>query len=102
MVKVVTSATFDRWPHKLKDRRAVARVLIRIDLLTAGNPGDVKPVGRGDITGQSIGFYACEDGASTRVTNADGSVSTSVTASKQAVQVAQLPSTPLPALPPTP
>lgn len=47
MVKVVTSATFDRWPHKLKDRRAVARVLFRIDLLTAGNPGDVKPVGRG-------------------------------------------------------
>lgn len=47
MVEVVTSATFDRWLRKLKDRRAAARVLIRIDRLAAGNPGDVKPVGRG-------------------------------------------------------
>ena len=47
MVEVVTSATFDRWLRKLKDRRAAARVLTRIDRLAAGNPGDVKPVGRG-------------------------------------------------------
>lgn len=47
MVEVVTSATFDRWLRKLKDRRAAARVLVRIDRLAAGNPGDVKPVGRG-------------------------------------------------------
>lgn len=47
MVEVVTSATFDRWLRKLKDRRAAARVLIRIDRLAAGNPGDAKPVGRG-------------------------------------------------------
>lgn len=33
--------------RKLKDRRAAARVLVRIDRLTAGNPGDVKPVGHG-------------------------------------------------------
>jgi putative addiction module killer protein len=47
VVEVVTSATFDRWLRKLKDRRAAARVLIRIDRLAAGNPGDVKPVGKG-------------------------------------------------------
>jgi putative addiction module killer protein len=47
VVEVVTSATFDRWLRKLKDRRAAARVLIRIDRLAAGNPGDVKPVGQG-------------------------------------------------------
>ena len=47
MVEVVKSATFDRWLRKLKDRRAAARVLIRIDRLAAGNPGDVKPVGEG-------------------------------------------------------
>jgi putative addiction module killer protein len=45
--KVVRSETFDRWLRKLKDRRAVARVLVRIDRLAAGNPGDVKPVGEG-------------------------------------------------------
>ena len=47
MVEVVKSATFDRWLRKLKDRRAAARVLIRIDRLAAGNPGDVRPVGEG-------------------------------------------------------
>lgn len=47
MVEIVTSATFDRWMRKLKDRRAAARVLVRIDRLAAGNPGDVKPVGHG-------------------------------------------------------
>jgi putative addiction module killer protein len=47
MVEVVKSATFDRWIRKLKDRRAAARVLIRIDRLISGNPGDVKPIGHG-------------------------------------------------------
>lgn len=47
MVEVFTSGKFDQWLRKLKDRRAAARVLTRIDRLAAGNPGDVKPVGRG-------------------------------------------------------
>ncbi len=47
MVEVVKSATFDRWLRKLRDRSAVARVLVRIDRLSMGNPGDVKPVGHG-------------------------------------------------------
>jgi putative addiction module killer protein len=47
VVRVVKSATFDRWLRKLKDRRAAARVLVRIDRLVAGNPGDVKPIGKG-------------------------------------------------------
>lgn len=46
MVEVVRSATFDRWLRKLKDRRAVGRILVRIDRLAAGNPGDAKPVGQ--------------------------------------------------------
>ena len=44
---MVRSDTFDRWLRKLKDRRAAARVLVRIDRLVGGNPGDVKPVGEG-------------------------------------------------------
>lgn len=47
MVEVVKSAAFDRWLRKLRDRRAAARVLVRIDRLIAGNPGDVRPVGAG-------------------------------------------------------
>lgn len=47
MVEVALGETFDRWLRKLKDRRAVARVQVRIDRLAAGKPGDVKPVGSG-------------------------------------------------------
>lgn len=47
MIDVVKSATFDRWLRTLKDRRAAARVQVRIDRLAAGNPGDVRPVGNG-------------------------------------------------------
>ena len=47
MVEVIRSATFDRWLARLKDQRAAARVLVRINRLAAGNPGDVKPVGQG-------------------------------------------------------
>lgn len=38
---------FDRWLRKLKDRRAAARILVRIDRLALGNPGDVRSVGGG-------------------------------------------------------
>ena len=47
MIEVVKSATVDRWLRTLKDRRAAARVQVRIDRLAAGNPGDVRPVGNG-------------------------------------------------------
>jgi putative addiction module killer protein len=32
---------------RLKDRRAIARITIRIDRLASGNAGDVRPVGEG-------------------------------------------------------
>lgn len=47
MVEVLTTDDFDRWLRKLKDRQARLRILERIDRLTHGNPGDVKPVGQG-------------------------------------------------------
>lgn len=47
MVEVLTTDDFDSWLRKLKDRHARLRILERIDRLTHGSPGDVKPVGRG-------------------------------------------------------
>ena len=47
MVEVLRTAIFDRWLGRLKDRRAVARILVRIDRLALGHPGDVKSVGGG-------------------------------------------------------
>jgi putative addiction module killer protein len=38
---------FSRWLGDLRDIRARAKVLARIDRLSLGNPGDVAPVGDG-------------------------------------------------------
>ena len=47
MSDVVKSATFDRWLAGLRDIRGRAIVLVRIERLAAGNPGDWKAVGGG-------------------------------------------------------
>jgi putative addiction module killer protein len=47
MLVILKSKTFDTWFSKLRDRRARARIAVRIDRLALGNPGDVKPVGSG-------------------------------------------------------
>jgi len=47
MVEVRKTETFVKWLDALKDIRARARILVRIERLAAGNPGDVKPVGGG-------------------------------------------------------
>lgn len=38
---------FSEWLRNLRDRRAKAKILARIDRLALGNPGDVAPVGGG-------------------------------------------------------
>ena len=38
---------FAKWINGLRDVKARARILVRIERLAAGNPGDVKPVGEG-------------------------------------------------------
>ena len=47
MVELFKTTEFDEWLRALRDRRAVARIVARIDRLASGNPGDVKPVGKG-------------------------------------------------------
>ena len=46
-VEVRKTEHFTQWIDGLHDIRARARILVRIERLTARNPGDVKPVGRG-------------------------------------------------------
>jgi len=38
---------FAGWFQSLRDKRARARILVRIDRLMLGNPGDARPVGDG-------------------------------------------------------
>jgi putative addiction module killer protein len=47
MVQVLKSDVFAKWIDGLKDRRAAARVIVRIERLARGNSGDIKPVGSG-------------------------------------------------------
>ena len=47
MKSILTTAIFDKWLAKLKDRQAIARVHARIDRAEDGNFGDCSPVGEG-------------------------------------------------------
>jgi putative addiction module killer protein len=47
MMEIQLSATFTRWLRSLRDARARARIVARIDRMAAGNVGDAKPVGGG-------------------------------------------------------
>ncbi len=47
MIEVRTTNAFLAWLRKLRDVRALARIQVRIDRLSLGNPGDVRPVGDG-------------------------------------------------------
>jgi putative addiction module killer protein len=47
MIVVRQTEVFASWLRNLRDRRAVARILVRIDRLSLGNAGDARPVGEG-------------------------------------------------------
>ncbi|MBL6955745.1 MAG: type II toxin-antitoxin system RelE/ParE family toxin [Chlorobium phaeobacteroides] len=47
MVEIRKTENFAKWLDGLRDVRVRARILVRIERLSAGNPGDVKTVGEG-------------------------------------------------------
>ena len=47
MIEIRKTEDYTRWLDGLRDIRARARVLARVERLATGNPGDVKPVGEG-------------------------------------------------------
>ena len=47
MFELRKTEVYAKWLDSLRDARARARVLARVERLAAGNPGDVKPVGEG-------------------------------------------------------
>jgi putative addiction module killer protein len=47
MIDVRKTEEFEDWLVALRDHKAVAKILARIERLALGNPGDVKPVGEG-------------------------------------------------------
>ncbi|MGB6064113.1 MAG: type II toxin-antitoxin system RelE/ParE family toxin [Desulfomonilaceae bacterium] len=47
MIEVRQTEVYRKWFAELRDRRARARIDVRIRRLSLGNPGDVKSVGEG-------------------------------------------------------
>jgi len=47
MIEIRKTEIFAKWLDGLHDIHARARILVRIERLAAGNPGDVKPAGEG-------------------------------------------------------
>ena len=47
MVEIRQTVVYARWFNSLRDRKARARIDVRIRRLSLGNPGDVKAVGEG-------------------------------------------------------
>ena len=47
MIEVKKTEAYTKWLDDLRDITARARVLVRVERLIEGNPGDVKPVGEG-------------------------------------------------------
>jgi putative addiction module killer protein len=46
-IEIRQTETFVEWFNGLRDRQARARITARIRRLSLGNPGDVRPVGKG-------------------------------------------------------
>ena len=60
MIEMRKTARYAEWLDDLRDIQARARVLVRVERLAAGNPGDVRSVGEGvsscgSITAPAIG-----------------------------------------------
>ena len=47
MIELRKTEAYAKWLDSLRDQRGRARVLVRVERLAAGNPGDVRPVGEG-------------------------------------------------------
>ena len=65
--EIVSTDNFNKWLRKLRDRQAALAVASRITRVSAGNFGDVKPVGGGVsemriFAGKGLRIYFCMKG----------------------------------------
>jgi len=67
VITVCQTGVYSNWFRKLRDERARFRIIARIRLLSLGNFGDVKPVGKGVSElridyGPGYRVYLCQEG----------------------------------------
>jgi putative addiction module killer protein len=94
MVEIRKTETFAHWVDNLRDIRAKARVLVRIERLASGNAGDVKPVGEGVCEmridyGPGYRVYFIQRGSELIVLLAGGEKSSQSRDIKAAIRLAQ-------------
>ncbi len=94
MVEIRKTDNFAKWINGLRDIRVRARILVRIERLASGNPGDVKAVGEGvselRITyGPGYRVYYKRRGQKVVVLLAGGDKSTQAKDIKTALRLAQ-------------
>ena len=94
MVEIRKTDVFVNWLDGLRDIQARARVLVRIERLATGNPGDVKPVGEG-VSELRIDYdpgyrvYFVKQGQTVIVLLAGGDKSTQATDIRTALRLAR-------------
>ena len=94
MVEVRKTDVFAKWLDELRDVRARARILVRVERLAAGNPGDVRPVGEGVSElrvdyGPGYRVYYTQQGGKVVVLLAGGDKRTQARDIKTAVRLAR-------------
>jgi putative addiction module killer protein len=94
MIEIRKSENFVKWIDGLHDIRARARILVRIERLAAGNPGDVKAVGEGVSElridyGPGYRVYYKKQGRKVVILLAGGDKSTQLKDIKTALRLAQ-------------
>ena len=94
MVEIRKTDVFVKWLDGLRDTQARSRVLVRIERLTTGNPGDVKPVGEGVSElridyGPGYRVYFVKQGQTVIVLLAGGDKSTQATDIRNAIRLAR-------------
>lgn len=94
MLAIRKTETYARWLDGLSDTHARARILVRVERLAAGNPGDVRPVGEGVSEmridyGSGYRVYYTQRGREVVVLLAGGDKRTQVTDIKTALRLAR-------------
>jgi len=94
MVEIRKTELFANWLDNLRDIRAKARVLVRIERLASGNAGDVKPIGEGVSEmridhGPGYRVYFTQRGSELIILLAGGDKSSQSRDIKSAIRLAQ-------------
>ena len=94
MIEIRKTEIFAKWLDGLHDIRARARILVRIERLAAGNPGNVKAVGGGISElridyGPGYRVYYKKHGQKVVILLAGGDKSTQTKDIKTALRLAQ-------------